>query len=427
MERLITKELIKWKNSNNRKPLLIQGAKQVGKTYTCLEFGKQEYSSVAYFNFKNNEEVCNLFSNPFNVSNLIVNLSSYQGEKIDNSTLIILDEIQHCENALKALSAFYENGIYHVIAISNLLPVAVSKNHLFFPAGKIDHMVLYPMNFEEFLLALGHSNLVNQIQTCYLTNDAFTLHEQAISLFKAYLYIGGMPSVVKQFIETKDLDLIRHKQNEILAIYKDQMNEYNNKPDINKIKLVFAGIPTQLSKENKKFQYRTLKHGGRMTEFSYPIEWIILSGMANQIYKVEQNKLTQNQTELEDFKLYLCDVGLLNAIKKVSYEDILYNSEYLTEYIYGLYENYVFNELNYNSKQCYFWTSGATASIEFITNIGKKIVPIEIKDALNPKAKSLSVYASLNNPEYSIQITENNFSKNNNIKNVPFYATFCIK
>lgn len=431
MKRKISQFLIEWKNNPYRKPLILQGARQVGKTYSILEFGRNNYENVAYFNFETNPSIGKTFEESLEPGYLIPILSRIVNQTIvREKTLIFFDEVQLCERAITSLKYFCENAPeYHVIVAGSLLGLAVGREKYSFPVGKVDMKTLYPMDFEEFLLALNEESLVTQIQNCYDNNIQMpqAVHEAAMNYYRQFLVVGGMPDCVDKFVETKDYVLIRHIQKTILASYLNDMSKYNRANEIKKTRLVYDNITVQLSKKNTRFQYKLIKKGGRASEFENAIEWLTLSGIATRIYQVEQAvKPLENYRNIDSFKTYVSDVGLLCAKKDVVAEDVLYLSEELNDFKGGMTENFVCCQLIANGYTCYYWLSLRGAEVDFIIQRAGKIIPVEVKSAENTKAKSLSVYIETYKPEYSIKISGKNFGFENGIKTIPLYATFCL-
>ncbi len=431
MKRKISQFLIEWKNNPYRKPLILQGARQVGKTYSILEFGRNNYENVAYFNFETNPSIGKTFEESLEPGYLIPILSRIANQTIvREKTLIFFDEVQLCERTITSLKYFCENAPeYHVIVAGSLLGLAVGREKYSFPVGKVDMKTLYPMDFEEFLLALNEESLVTQIQYCYDNNTQMphAVHEAAMNYYRQFLVVGGMPDCVDKFVETKDYILIRHTQKTILASYLNDMSKYNRENEIKKTRLVYDNITVQLSKKNTRFQYKLIKKGGRASESENAIEWLTLSGIATRIYQVEQAvKPLENYRNIDSFKTYVSDVGLLCAKKDVVAEDVLYLSEELNDFKGGMTENYVCCQLIANGYTCYYWLSSRGAEVDFIIQRAGKIIPVEVKSAENTKAKSLSVYIETYKPEYSIKISGKNFGFENGIKTIPLYATFCL-
>ena len=431
MYRKIMAYLEKWKESPHRKPLILQGARQVGKTYSVLEFGRNHYENVAYFNFESNPKLADTFDESISPGYLIPILSHIAGQTIiKEKTLIIFDEVQLCERALTSLKYFCEEAPeYHIIVAGSLLGVAVNRERFSFPVGKVDMKTLYPMDLEEFMLALGEDALVDKIRECFLNDTPMpsALHNTAMLIYRQYLVVGGMPECVMQYVNTKDHILVRHTQSNILLSYLNDMSKYNNLNEIKKTRLVYDNITVQLSKKNTRFQYKLVKKGGRASEFENAIEWLVLSGIVSQIYKVEQiNKPLENYRDIDAFKIYVSDLGLLCAKKELVPNDVLYMVEELNDFKGGMVENYVNSQLIINGYTTYYWESARGAEVDFIIQREGKIIPIEVKSADNTRAKSLNIYIEAYKPDYAIKLSTKNFGFEDSKKTVPLYAAFCI-
>lgn len=431
MERKIYKELLAWKNSTDRKPLILQGARQVGKTYIVNYFAGKEYSNSVYCNFEKDDGLPDFFKD-LTPEKIIRKLSLYKRKEIfQENTLIIFDEIQACPEAITSLKYFNEeaNG-YHIIALGSLLGVSVNRGNFSFPVGKVQFMTLYPLDFEEYLMARGEDGLIELIRECYERNTPLdsAFHERALEYYKEYLFVGGMPEAVEEYGKNHNPELVRIIQQTILESYQNDMGKYNRQSEIPKTRIVYKNISTQLAKENRKFQYKSIKQGGRASEFENAIEWLCLAGIASQNYRIEQIMLPLNAyRSLTDFKFYMNDVGLCGASQDIHYEDIMGENPLLDNFKGGLAENYVFNQLTENGLSLYYWTSGCQAEVDFITRIGEDIIPIEVKAKVNNRARSLVVYVERYKPSYAIRISQKNFGFENSMKSVPLYATFCIK
>lgn len=431
MYRKITTFLEQWKESEHRKPLILQGARQVGKTYSVLEFGRTHYDNVVYFNFETNPKLNETFDENISPDYLIPILSHIAGQTIvKERTLIVFDEVQLCERALTSLKYFCEDEPdYHIIVAGSLLGVAVNRARFSFPVGKVDMKTMYPMDVEEFMLALGEDDLVSRIKDCFDTDKPLpsALHDAAMNIYRQYLIVGGMPECVMQYAETKDFILVRHTQDTILASYLNDMSKYNNLNEIKKTRLAYDNITVQLSKKNTRFQYKLIKKGGRASEFENAIELLNLSGIVSQVYKVEQiKKPLENYRDIDSFKIYVSDMGLLCAKKDVSANDILYMVDELNDFKGGMTENYVNVQLSINGYNTYYWQSERGAEIDFIIQREGRLIPIEVKSADNTRAKSLKVYMDTFKPEYAIKLSSKNFGYEDNKKIVPLYAAFCI-
>ena len=431
MYRKISKYLDEWKASGHRKPLILQGARQVGKTFSVLEFGRTKYDNVAYFNFETTPVLNDTFEGDISPKTLIPVLSHICGQTIVRErTLIVFDEVQLCERALTSLKYFCEEAPeYHIIALGSLLGVAVNRAKYSFPVGKVDMKTLYPMDIEEFMLALGEDMLVDKIRECF-DNDSpmpAALHESAMRLYREYLIVGGMPECVVQYAGTKDFILVRTIQDSILAAYLNDMSKYNNLNEIKKTRLAYDNVTVQLSKKNTRFQYKLIKKGARAAEFENAIEWLTLSGIVSQVYKAGQiKKPLENYKDIDSFKIYVSDTGLLIAKKDLRAGDVLFMSNELDDFKGGMVENYVNIHLTYNGYRTFYWESERGAEIDFIIQRDGKIIPVEVKSADNTRAKSLKVYMDTYSPEYAVKLSSKNFGFEDGKKTVPLYAVFCL-
>lgn len=430
MEREIIKDLIKWKNSKNRKPLIVHGARQVGKTYIIKQFGKKNYDNLIYVNFETNKEFSSLIEENISAEYIINKLELFYGEKIiPERTLIFFDEIQANERALTSLKYFCEDdNEYHVIAAGSLLGIAINRENYSFPVGKVQMINMYPLSFKEFLIALGRQNLIDEIQKHYENNERMSkdIHELCLKLYRTYLIVGGMPEVVKTYLEEKKVIMTIDVQSEILESYKRDMTKYANSSLSNRIISAFDSIPLQLAKDNPKFQYKVISRGGTASIFGEALLWLKNSGIVNQIYKVIPELPLEMHKDLSSFKLYMSDVGLF--VNKAGYP--LYQIDLSTNptmiAMGPLTEHYVANELRINGYESYYWESEGKAELDFIIQKGMDIIPIEVKSNIHTKSKSLDMYMKNFNPKIAIRISEKNFGYENNIKSVPLYAVFCI-
>ena len=432
MYRKIFKYLKEWKENPYRKPLILQGARQVGKTHSVLTFGKKEYDNVVYFNFETDIRLKETFEENIKPDYLIPILSRLSNQTIiKEKTLIFFDEIQLCERALTSLKYFCEQAPeYHIIVAGSLLGIAVNRQQFSFPVGKVDMKTLYPMDIEEFLIAMGEDKLIADIKKSFEENTPMpsVLHDIAMEYYRKYLVVGGMPECVSKFRETGNYTLIRHTQDMILLSYLNDMSKYNVTNEIKKTRLVYDNITVQLSKENTRFQYKLVKTGGRASEFENAIEWLTLSGITSKIYGLEDiQKPLENYKNIDSFKIYVSDIGLLCAKKEIVPEDILYLSKELNDFKGGMTENYVNVHLNINGYTQYYWKAQrGTGEVDFIIMREGKIIPVEVKSADNTRAKSLENYMKKYKPEYAIKVSSKNFGFENNIKSIPLYAVFCI-
>lgn len=430
MERKIKNALINWKQSKNRKPLIIDGARQVGKTYIALSFGKEFYKNTVYFNFENSKELQKIFDKDLEPERIVKELSVFSGQNIfKNDTLIIFDEIQSAERALTSLKYFYENEPdYQIIAAGSLLGVPLNREKYSFPVGKVDMMKMFPLDFEEFLWALDRKDLSELIREHFKSNEMFNLHEIALQYYKEYLVVGGMPRVILDFLETKDFNFVLASQKTINDSYIADMAKYASPMETIRILNAFNTIPSQLAKENKKFQYKLIKSGARAHEYEVPIEWLISSGIVNRCTKVNEGKLPlKAYCEPSSFKLYLGDSGLLCSKLEIPANLIINGNPKFNEFRGALTENYVCNALSSSNHSLYYLERNSNMEIDFIIQDKEgNIIPIEVKAGENVKANSLNSFIRLYNPLYSIRISSKNFGFENNIKSVPLYAVFCI-
>lgn len=430
MYRIITEKLINWAKRTDRKPLILQGARQVGKTYIANEFGKKYYENVVYCQLEGNVKLKACFD-ILDPKEIIQRIENEKREKIiKEKTLLILDEIQNVKGALTSLKYFCEQEPqYNIIAIGSLLGVAVNREEFSYPVGKVDTLEMYPLNFEEFLLATDNEELKEKIKNSYRKNEKLDdyYHDRALELYKIFLYVGGMPEIINTYIRDNNEIIVSEYQNEIVKAYLADMSKYNKENLIAKTRIVYKNLSVQLSKENTKFKYNLLKSGARASEYEEAIEWISLSGIANLLYRLEKIKLPLNANKnTKDFKMYANDVGLLSSMENIKMNDIMYGSHILNEFYGGLVENYVFNELRVKGRDLYYLNEDNTMEIDFITRIENDIIPIEVKSSERTKSKSLTKYVEKYKPKYAIRISEKNFGFENNIKSVPLYAVFCI-
>jgi len=431
MYRKINQKLIEWKNSLYRKPLILQGARQVGKTWSVLAFGRECYENVAYFNFESAPGLAKTFDESIDPDYLVPILSRLSGQTIiKEKTLIVFDEVQLCERALTSLKYFCESAPeYHVIAAGSLLGVAVNREKYSFPVGKVDMLTMHPLDMEEFLLAYDEDELVSCIYECFENNSPMpaALHEASMAYYRRYLVVGGMPECVDTFLSTKDFVLLRHIQAMILNNYLNDMSKYNKENEIKKTRLTYNSITVQLSRKNTRFQYKLIKKGARAAEFENAIEWLTLSGIITRVYKAEQpKKPLENYRDIDDFKIYISDTGLLCAKKEIVPDDILFNSAELSDFKGGLVENYVCTQLIANGYDCYYWMSSRGAEVDFVVQRKGEVIPIEVKSADNMKAKSLAVYIDSYVPAYAIKLTAGNFGLESGKKTIPLFAAFCL-
>lgn len=425
MQRFAIEQLVAWKNRPKRKPLIIKGARQVGKTWLMKEFGRQNFKKVAYVSFYNNKRMAKVFEDDFDVERLIMNINiETKTEVTPEDTLIIFDEIQEAPRALESLKYFCENAPqYAIVAAGSLLGVALHKN-ISFPVGKVDMLDLYPLSFREFLCAMGEEQLEQLLRdkNYTLINDFSTKY---IFWLKNYYYVGGMPEIVDFFAQHKDYVEVRRLQQAILEQYEDDFGKHTDKNDLVRIRLLWNSIPMQLAKENKKFFFGQIKKGARLKDFELAIEWLADCGLITKVYKVNNPAVPlKAYIDFTAFKLFLLDVGLLSALSDLDAESILEGNEIFKEFKGALTEQYVLQQLVSDTAYTpyYFGTDSNTFEMDFTVQKGKLVVPIEVKAETNQQAKSLKVYCQKYQPEYAVRISMNNYRVEDWLVNLPLYA-----
>jgi len=430
MERKFTNQLLEWKKAKVRMPLVVSGARQTGKTYSLLEFGKKHYQNVVYLNFENNADLHAVFERDLNPVRIIRELSVKTGETIfENDTLLIFDEIQACERALTSLKYFCEDAPnYHIAAAGSLLGVTLNRAKFSFPVGKINKITLYPIDFEEFILALGKQNAVELIRECFEYNSFFSAHNEFLDLYKTYLLVGGMPLIVNEYIKNRDFIQVYDLQKNINDAYIADMVKYAQANETNKILAAYNSIPAQLAKENHKFQYKIIKTGARAYEFENSLEWLQTAGVVRKCVKISEGKFPLELfAQHNSFKIYLSDTGLLSSKYNLSPNVVLSDLPGFENVKGALAENYVFSALTTNNYTLFYWESEGKAELDFvIQNRNGQIIPVEVKSSEHNRSRSLQQFVGKYNPAYSIRISAKNFGFENGIKSVPLYAAFCI-
>jgi len=425
MERLQFDKLTIWKNSRDRKPLIIRGARQVGKTWLIKEFGKKEYSQTAYLNFESSKSLKNLFAIDFDIQRIITAIQIETDVQIDaTNTLIIFDEIQECEGALNSLKYFFENAPqYHIIAAGSLLGVALHQ-HTSFPVGKVDFLELYPLNFAEFLLALNKKSLYNLL----LSRDwelITSFKSKYIELLRQYYFIGGMPEAVNSFSLENNFTRVRTIQKNILNAYEQDFSKHAPHDIVPRIRMIWQSIPSQLSKENRKFIFGALKHGARAKEFEMAMAWLIDSGLIHKVQRVSKPAIPLiAYSDISAFKLYLVDVGLLGAMGDIDIKSIIEGNSIFQEFKGAMTEQYVLQQLMYRQElSIHYWsTEKSTAEVDFIIQFEGKVIPIEVKAEENLQSKSLKSYFQQYNPSVSIRTSMSDYRIDNWLTNIPLYA-----
>lgn len=422
-------QLIYWKNKENRKPLIVKGARQVGKTWLMQEFGKTQFAKVAYVTFYNNNRMKKVFDDDYDIDRIIMNINiEAKVEVTPNDTLIIFDEIQDAPRALESLKYFCEKAPeYPIIAAGSLLGVAI-HNGLSYPVGKVEQIELYPMNFREFLEAMGENQLADLLisEKRQVITD---FKEKYIHWLKNYYYVGGMPEAVSYFSEHKNYEKVREIQKSLLEHYEDDFSKHVGERELPRIRMVWNSVPIQLAKENKKFFFGQIKTGGRMKEFEVAIEWLKDCGLITKVNRVNKPAMPlKAYVDFSAFKLYLLDVGLLGAMSELDAETILEGNEIFTEFKGALTEQYVLQELVASNTYTPYYHISDTGKYEmdFMLQKGKKIVPVEVKAETNLRARSLQAYHEKYEPEYAVRISMADYRQDNWLTNIPLYAVNMI-
>jgi len=431
MERKIVKNLLSWKNNPDKQPLLLQGARQVGKTYSLLSFGKEYYRNVAYFSMEESKEIPSIFERDLNPERIIRELAAHSGQTIlPEETLIIFDEIQACEQALTSLKYFAErSGQYHVVAAGSLLGVAMKRDRYSFPVGNIDMLHLYPMDFEEFLWALGQKTLCDLIRESYDSFTPLSLHNTAMDLYKTYLVAGGMPRAVQEYVDKHDFDFVASIQRTLNDSYIADMAKYATPQETTRIMAAWASVPAQLAKENHKFQYKIIKPGARSKDYEVALDWLKAAGVINKCIHVTEGKLPLSAfAENESFKLYIMDTGILCSKLDIAANVVIHTPHSFDGFKGALAENYIMQALVTNGINPYYWSSQGKAEVDFLFQDRQgNIIPLEAKSAENVRSKSLRSYCDIYKPLYSVRVSAKNFGFENGIKSIPLYALFCFK
>jgi len=424
MRRYALEKLIEWKNKKNRKPLILKGARQVGKTWLMKEFGKQCFKYTAYINFDNNKRMEDVFSTDYDIERILMSINIETGVKIvPGETLIIFDEIQENPRAIAALKYFYENAPQHaIIAAGSLLGVAIHEG-VSFPVGKVDTLELNPLSFKEFLLALGEEGLVSLIEKKEQgLIEAY--HDKLQDYLRKYYYIGGMPEVVSNFVENKDFTEVRELQNRIIELYESDFSKHTTVGELPRIRMVWNSIPMQLAKENKKFFFGKIKEGARAKDFEIAIEWLMDCGLIKKVYKVNKPAMPlKAYTEFSAFKLFLLDVGLLGALSDLDAKSILEGNKVFVEFKGAMTEQYVLQQIVSETPYTpyYFTETKSEGEIDFLIQKDSLIVPIEVKAEENLRAKSLKVFCDKYKPELAIRTSMSKYREQDWMINVPLY------
>lgn len=425
MYRIAIEKLYKWKNSKRRKPLIIEGARQVGKTWLMKEFGEQAYADTVYINFDSNSRMADLFSADLDTDRLIMGLELYAGRKINpENTLLIFDEVQEVPRALASLKYFYENAPqYHIVCAGSLLGIALHQGTSF-PVGKVDFLKLYPLSFSEFLMATGNERFAELLKN--QDYEMITSFKQTyIDALKHYYFVGGMPEAVQSFAESKDFNEVRAIQKRILAAYEQDFSKHAPNEIVPKIRMLWNSIPSQLARENKKFIYGLVREGGRAREYETAIMWLSDCGLVHKVSRVNAAGIPLKAYEdLKAFKLFIVDVGLLGCMTGLRQRTLLDGDDLFVEFKGALTEQYVCQQLKtIEDLGIYYYTNDrGSCEIDFVVDTGEQIVPIEVKAETNLRAKSLKTYRERFEPELSVRTSMADYKKEDWLLNLPLYA-----
>ncbi len=425
MYRVAIEKLLKWKQKKHRKPLIIEGARQVGKTWLMKEFGRQAYADTVYINFDSNSRMAELFASDLDTNRLILGLELYIGHKIDpDNALLIFDEVQEVPRALTSLKYFYEDAPqYHIVCAGSLLGIALHQGTSF-PVGKVDFLKLYPLSFREFLMATGKdrfADLLDQQDFQMITS----FKETYIDALKQYYFIGGMPEAVQSFTEEKDFQEVREIQKRILAAYEQDFSKHAPNEIVPRLRMLWNNIPSQLAKENKKFIYGLVREGARAKDYEAAIMWLSDCGLIHKISRVNTAGIPLKAYEdLKAFKLFLLDVGLLGCMAGLHPHTLLDGNDLFVEFKGALTEQYVCQQLKtVENLDVYYYTNDrSSCEIDFVVDTGEQIVPVEVKAEINLKAKSLKAYRERFSPAMSVRTSMADYKKEDQLINLPLYA-----
>jgi hypothetical protein len=422
-------DLHEWKNKIDRKPLIIRGARQVGKTWLMKVFGTEAYENCVYINFDNNQRMKELFSSDLNIERIVMGLEIYAGQKIDPaSTLLIFDEIQEVPKALTALKYFNEQAPqYQIICAGSLLGVALHQGTSF-PVGKVEFLDLYPLNFMEFLRAMGKGQFAELIDNGDFEMIA-TFKQDFIDLLKQYYFVGGMPEATYAFTQNKDFTEVRNIQERVLAAYEQDFSKHAPNEIVPRIRMIWNSIPAQLAKENKKFVYGIIKEGARAKDYELALLWLADCGLVHKVYRATApNTPLKAYEDLKAFKLFLLDVGLLSCMTRITPDIMLDKSDLFTHFKGALTEQYVLQQLKtIRGITPYYWTNDRnSAEIDFLLDCGNQIIPLEVKAELNLRAKSLKAFRDKFNPKIAIRASMADYKKDNDLINLPLYTIDAI-
>lgn len=436
MERTTLSKLLKWKEKKHRKPLLMTGVRQCGKTYIIKEFGKKEFESMAYFNFDGNAGLKSIFDFDFDVERIVDELANivYGDKIISGKTLVVFDEIQDCPRAIQSLKYFCENmPDLHIIAAGSLLGVALRKEGMSFPVGKIDRMEMYPMSFEEFVIADGGKKYIDGIKKMKFESEIPEIYTVPFEKYlKNYYIIGGMPEAVQTWVDTHDYKEAEEVQDRILKDYADDFGKHTTPDTATKIRLIWDAIPSQIARENNKFIFSHVKKGARSKDLEDALEWLVHAGIAYKLNLVSNPELPlAGMADHTYFKVYMADVGLLRRKSNVNYRTILEGDTSFIHFKGALTENYIMTQLKCLGVESYFWRTKADAEIDFISDHEGILLPIEVKSADNTKAKSLHMFCNRYQPKMAVKTSLKNVGDNmdgdTHVWSIPLYMIYRLK
>ena len=431
MQRKIISELVTWKNRIDRRPLLLNGARQVGKTFALETFAKDNFDHLIYLNMEIETDFRHFLEGDISPNRIIQHLELIKKQPITkNKTLIFFDEIQACERALTSLKYFCEQAPdYFVAAAGSLLGVAINREKYSFPVGKVDELSMFPLDFEEFLWALNYEKLAEEIKNHFERIEPMNpaLHHLALDLYKKYLVVGGMPAAVKRFVETNSFLSAQVVQNEILNEYTADMSKYADTTTSVKIRACYNSVPAQLAKENRKFQYKIVQKGGTATLFGESIEWLHFAGTALKCQKITEGHIPiAAYAYFPDFKLYMSDIGLLALKSRLPAELLVAENNEANTFMGSVTENYVAQAFATNMIPLFYWKNDNTAEVDFVLQKGIDVIPVEVKRGVNTRSKSMHIFTKQYKCPYAIRISQKNFGFENGIQSIPLYAVFCI-
>ena len=431
MKRKISIALAEWKSNPKRMPLIINGARQVGKTYIIKQFGNEQYTHILYLNLEIEYDFCKFLETELSPDKIVQYLEAAKGVNVDaGNTLIFFDEIQVSEQALTSLKYFCEQAPeQHVIAAGSLLGVSINRNKHSFPVGKVQQINMYPMDFEEFLWAMDREKLSEEIMAHFAKDLAMpeALHDIALKYHQQYMIVGGMPAAVSSYIETGSYKSVQLIQNDIIQQYIADMSKYSTTATSVKIRACYNSIPAQLAKDNRKFQYKIVQRGGTATIFGEAIDWLQFAGIVLKCQRLDHGFIPINAyADLSNFKLYMADIGTLTLHSRIPLQTMLSPIEVDNIFLGSLAEDYVAQAFVNNGYDLFYWQSEGKAEIDFVLQIQDRVIPVEVKKGYQNRSRSLGIFTKKYQSPYAIRISKKNFGFENDIKSVPLYAVFCI-